>query len=750
MQNAMQELWEKAPEAAPDHPYLIDKRIEYSGTRQDRDALIVPASSGGNIQGIQFISSDGSTRYAKGSKITGACFKIGEFSDKVVICRDFATGATVHAATGYAVLVAFEESNIKNVVKIARRRLPGKHLIIASDSSFYKKAVKLGADSVFAPEAGETFNDQMLQFDIESVSFVLLLSKYLPPEEVEEEPPPPEDNDQPGEYCEYLPPADVDETDKRGYLDDAPFKCLGYNQGKYYYLPRGTLQVTCLSPAEHTEANLNALAQLNWWEMKFGLEKKKGADFSMARNALMGINQRVGIYNTARIRGRGAWEDEGRSVLHLGDRLVVDGTSTYISDFRSRFIYEAALQIEHDKVNTPPLVNGSAHKFVQFCDMIAWERPINGRLLAGWCVLAPICGALSWRPHIWVTGGAGTGKTWCVDNIISPMVGLMSLAIKGDTSAAGVRQELGSDALPVIYDEAEGEKPEAQKRLQDMLELARQASSESRGVILKGTTGGKAMAFNIRSMFAFASIGFAATQQADTSRITSLTLRRQIGTADQLAENFAKIKRTWAEVMTDEFCRGMRARIVRLIPVIRDNAEKFARAVAERLESQRTGDQIGALLAGAYACYSTNALSLDQAREWVNQQDWSDHVVTSEQSDERRCLNVILEHIIRVESGTEYNIAELINLAAGSVMTNNTEAAQNTLARHGIKYMQGGFAVSNTHSSIAKILEKTPWSANWGRILARLDGAVKPPQGMWISGSTSRVVMLPLKYAKEE
>ena len=51
-----------------------------------------------------------------------------------------------------------------------------------------------------------------------------------------------------------------------------------------------------------------------------------------------------------------------------------------------------------------------AYEILELAQQFQWDVQASGMLLAGWVALAPICGALDWRPHIWLTGGAGTGK----------------------------------------------------------------------------------------------------------------------------------------------------------------------------------------------------------------------------------------------------------------------------------------------------------------------------------------------------
>ena len=98
-----------------------------------------------------------------------------------------------------------------------------------------------------------------------------------------------------------------------------------------------------------------------------------------------------------------------------------------------------------------------------------------------------------------------------------------------------------------------------------------------------------------------------------------------------------------------------------------------------------------------------------------------------------------------VGPGNMLNVAELL-IEADNVIGESPESK--ILARHGIRYVLGGFAVANKHAGIAKMLDKTPWANNWSRILARLPGAVKEAATRFYGGAVSRAVMLPITYVK--
>ena len=154
-----------------------------------------------------------------------------------------------------------------------------------------------------------------------------------------------------------------------------------------------------------------------------------------------------------------------------------------------------------------------------------WEMSVSAHFLLGWLVLAPVCGALNWRPHIWITGGAGTGKTTVLKTFMRPLMGGVLQSATGGTTEAGLRGTLKSDAIPVVFDEFEQNEAKDKQIVQNVLALARIASSEG-GKIYKGTPGGGTNAFEIRSMFCVSSINVSLIQKADIDRFCVLALRK--------------------------------------------------------------------------------------------------------------------------------------------------------------------------------------------------------------------------------
>lgn len=530
------------------------------------------------------------------------------------------------------------------------------------------------------------------------------------------------------------------------------FTCLGFDHDAFYYQPHSTGQVTRLSRSAHTGTNLCAIAPIAYWESLY--PSKTGANWTAAASSLFERQALAGIYAPDRIRGRGAWWDQKQSVLHLGDRLVLADREVSISSgiTGSRYLYQRLGNLRGPG-KAEPLNDQDAYVLLELAGRFKWEVPASGLLIAGWAALAPICGALDWRPHIWLTAGAGSGKSAILDRYIGPLLGDLALHVAGNTSEAGLRQTLRADALPVVFDEAESNERPDQQRMQSVLSLARVASSESRAQTIKGSAEGDAQRYTIRSMFLMSSIATALKQGADKSRFAQLTLRNPNEFSKEIRiAHWEALDRDLDRFITEKIGQRLQARTISLIPVIRESAKVFIRAAAEAFDSQRLGDQYGTLLAGAWSLQSSKVPTRDEAFALIDQNDWESYSQTTEVPDEKRCLQCILQKQIKVEADKTVTrtVGELVERALGySIdMSVTQELAEATLGRNGIKAEDGCVVISNTAEAISAMLSDTPWGNCWPTVLARLPGAKKPGvtrfKGMT---GTSRSVSIPLSEA---
>lgn len=117
------------------HPYCQRKGIAAYGFRQLRELLLIPARDvHGTLHTLQFISPDGAKKFLSGGKISGCYFAIGRPLDSILVCEGVATGATLYAATGRAVAIAFSAGNLQPVATALRGKFPDLSLIIVADN----------------------------------------------------------------------------------------------------------------------------------------------------------------------------------------------------------------------------------------------------------------------------------------------------------------------------------------------------------------------------------------------------------------------------------------------------------------------------------------------------------------------------------------------------------------------------------------------------------------------------------------
>jgi putative DNA primase/helicase len=129
-----EDLWEKGRDVEVKHPYLAAKRIKPHGIKQMRESLMVPVrDTHGELYGLQFIMPDGAKRFKSGTHLTGCYHAMGKPVGRILIAEGYATGATLHEVTGYAVACAFTAGNLKPVAEALKQKYPGAVLVICAD-----------------------------------------------------------------------------------------------------------------------------------------------------------------------------------------------------------------------------------------------------------------------------------------------------------------------------------------------------------------------------------------------------------------------------------------------------------------------------------------------------------------------------------------------------------------------------------------------------------------------------------------
>lgn len=185
--------WERAVPGVH-HPYLTAKGIQPHIARRINDALVIPLIDFTmTITSLQFISATGSKSFRKGGKVAGSFCPIGGAelanSQTWIVCEGFATGASIHEATGLPVLVAFNANNLKPVATSLRFRAPAAQIIIAADNDRFTSIGNVGVQKAesaardagafviipqFDTDEGTDFNDLAQQKGLQAITQIFM------------------------------------------------------------------------------------------------------------------------------------------------------------------------------------------------------------------------------------------------------------------------------------------------------------------------------------------------------------------------------------------------------------------------------------------------------------------------------------------------------------------------------------------------------------------------------------------------
>ncbi|WP_374481329.1 DUF927 domain-containing protein [Zoogloea sp.] len=175
-------IWNSAKPAPDDHPYLLRKRVSAFGLRVSSwpkwddhlkdwrripGVLLVPMRSpSGTLHSLQAIYTDKVDGRDKdflphGEK-AGKFHLIGELAEGVPLClaEGYATAASIHQASGWPVVVAFDAGSLEAAARAIHEAHPGTHFIVCADDDafgecFACKAPVRVADGELCPACGQ-------------------------------------------------------------------------------------------------------------------------------------------------------------------------------------------------------------------------------------------------------------------------------------------------------------------------------------------------------------------------------------------------------------------------------------------------------------------------------------------------------------------------------------------------------------------------------------------------------------------
>lgn len=388
----------------------------------------------------------------------------------------------------------------------------------------------------------------------------------------------------------------------------------------------------------------------------------------------------------------------------------------------------------------------------------------NLGLLVGWLALQSYLGALSHRPSLLVTGESGSGKTFLVRHASEVLGGtVIRVDDSSQTSLAGIRQSIGKSAITTLLDEVE---PSSQNQrtaearaamLAGILAAARAAySSDDAGNskvrsfgALKGSAGGEARNYAMRTAFLLSGIGVPEFEQADANRFIIIELDK--ATRGQQEPDDSDLA---------EIGEAMRHRMWRLwseFKQVRDHLMQHWRTVAPDAEARLITTWGGPIAALAVLQYETNAIrpeELSQALEMLSAVATAQRaasVADQSESDAEKALAALLRAKVVAEQTTQVGtdedaparsagtvqttVAELFEAAEKPAPKVNDNWAQIALKRIGLKRIDAAgqppalFVVPAALKQ-SGVMRGTAWEHNMlHSVLLRYPGARKSAPG---------------------
>ena len=505
-----------------------------------------------------------------------------------------------------------------------------------------------------------------------------------------------------------------------------PVTPLGSNQGTYFYLSaKGEFRH--LSYRNHSDAGIASLFddRIGWlWDRypKWGRgdePKKVGWLTNAAREYLFKACARRGFFAPDRaLRGPGAWRtaDGQGLIVHCGDVLILGGRSKPTGTILDGVIYPAGPAEARPAKKAASAEDAAA--LLRFLSSWSWLRPAHApRILLGWTAAAMIAGALTWRPHVQLTGGVGTGKS-SLDRLIKGLLGSLPLHVSAPTEAS-VRQALAGSARPVLVDEMETEDLVRARRV---VELSRLGSTDGQAPVTRGSPEGRVTQWPIRACFLFSAILHIRFRPQDLSRICILELAeladggRPKDEVDADVDGHAKTGAALRRRMIDGWDR------------LQPNIRRYAAEIGRRGHGSRTADQMATILGCAEVLLRDDVVPVDAAAEIVEAFSELDELrARPEEADHAECLTWLLSASVPTGSDKRMRtIGELIERSEGNERSEDTDE----LRRHGVTIRVSGrtgltcVIVAANHRGLEAIYNGSRWaSGTWFVALKRVPEA---------------------------
>ncbi|MEP3669090.1 MAG: CHC2 zinc finger domain-containing protein [Roseibium sp.] len=535
------------------------------------------------------------------------------------------------------------------------------------------------------------------------------------------------------------------------------FRCLGYLGGVNYFLSLDSGQIYSFNPSSMRSTSFLHIAPLSWFTDRFPAKiteygTKTGVSWDAVTSALIEECYSVGVWDPDLEVGQGARLDNNQVVFNTGKMLIVDGKEIHHQrDFKGQYVYTIGSSKRAPNIETPYTVEDKEPRMlleiIRNLDWRAGSSELSTLALFGWIAVSPLCGILPWRPHLWLDGPRGAGKSWVLNKIVSPALGQYRFMVKSNSTESGIRNMLHARSLPLIFDEAEGEDGRAKVRVEEIIALARHSSFKDDSVVAQGTPGGQGgKHFSTASTFLMSSITSQIEKSADLSRFA----RAHLSDGLDLQRFVRDVEGPASELLTEEFSDRMIGRMLaragdymavyrRMIEALTYDDKNLSKPFMER----RLADLYGTFAAGAWLLLRDGVPGdREEAYDFIHEefnvlaqmQEFNSDI--SGDKDHDRVFSVVMSTEVRFDSrnggARNERIGTLVAVACGlpvddDVVIDPSEAAA-ILRNYGMRPGKDfgvcpdgeepdSLLIHKKAHPISAILEKTPYAKNYADVM---------------------------------
>ena len=709
-------IFRDSPEGGETHEYLQRKNIDgnYLARVNRHGVLNIPMFDDRNFNGLQqiFIPPGKHVfqkKFTYGIKILGSFCPFGKVREAnlVYIAEGFATAASIWMALkkepDVAVVAAMNTSNLLHSAESIRKINHDCHLVFAADKDVHEDARTNNIGERKAKYAASRLNNAI----VKTVKFAKQDASKT-------------------DFNDLHCTEGIEKVKKQLKTDLSEFAeiiPLGFDSSNLsYFYSTERNQVLTLTASQYNANNLLTFASSQYWGDKFSYKTDKEGDptdtpsWPWVIERLAAQIRKKGLYWPENVRAAGVWTDGREVLVNDGNKIWHEGKSYPFFGHRQAWKGIYVSDHHYDFPHGEPLTPAQALVIEEAFSLIECKKNSYYKIILGWVYAANLFNAINWRPHLWIYGDRGSGKSTILEYITKMIPFSFSVS---DSTAHGIRQYSKNRAMAVIIDEAEPAGKKGKIRSDDFLALARQTSTRTGQISLRGTPGGKALDYNANSVFCVGSIQLPEMTPADLSRFFLVDLK-SVGDYQQ----FLTLESAMSEAIA--LAKPLFLRCVK-------NAHQFRKNISiatDYLSTQgkietRLADQLAPLISGYWGILYEEEITPRFVAGFAKEIDLlqTEYYMSNKEKEAEKCFSEIMS--IRIPA-QDMTVGQAVGKISDAITQGNPDYRkniENILEMIGLKYEmtdgKGFLFVSNTNQELRQIMQRNESFPDYKRLLMR-------------------------------